>query len=165
MKEDEKCLYVPKVYNRYEAITERKISIENFDSIKDKNILKIKSEENTIFTGVITDPFLMMHESVFRVVKRYDSNVAAKKFVFLDYDWNHSQLYFMPKLSYIDCLCREKCIFINERSSKYKHIVLDASKVPSKSIFWIFDNKGYVPVVNLDLAESILRKEVRGIEL
>jgi hypothetical protein len=165
MQEDSKCLYVPKVYDRYGAIKELNINIDEFDSIRDKNILKIKSDENTIFTGVITSPFLLMHEDVFKVVKKYDSNIPAKKIVLLDHEWDHSQLYFLPKLSYIDCLCREKSTFINERSTKYSQIVLNAAKVQNKSIFWLLGNEGYVPIVNLDLTESILRRETRGIEL
>jgi hypothetical protein len=160
IEENKKIKNVPIVSNWYETSKRLGININEFNSINDKIILKISSNKETIFTSVMTHPFFMIHNDIFKIVKKYEPSILSKKIILLDSENSFSELYQITLLPYLDCIDKDK--------KKYEKIVLDELKMQGRkkrNIFWIKGHDSNVPIISLELAESILRREPKGIQL
>ena len=163
LQEEETCKNIPRILNWYQTAAEEDIDLDKFSEVKDKTLLRIHSSKETMFTGVLTHPFLMIHEDIFEIINKYESGIPNKRLILLDEEEGLSQLYYLPLLRKLDCLS-EKSVISNDKS-KYKKIVLDGKKIKGRNIFWILGHASVIPIVNLDLAESILRRGAKGIQL
>lgn len=167
LEENKKCVHKPVVSNWYTATKKQGIDIKKFHSIKDKVLLNLVSDKEIVVTSVLTHPLFMIHDSILNIVQKYEPNMPSKKIILLDSENGFFELYHMPLLTYIDCMDIEKSV-PNKAGGSYEKIVLDESKMQGlnkKSIFWIMGDESKVPIISLDIAESILRRDWRGLQL
>ncbi|MCL1924630.1 MAG: hypothetical protein FWF50_03500 [Defluviitaleaceae bacterium] len=146
----------PRILSSFGVINKRDVNLKDHKSIEKRTLFYIESNLETIFTGVIVRPFFMLSETLFDITKKYEPKLIMKQIILLDVENKISNLYYMPILSKIDCA-------VNITKDKPTKPILNKKKLPKKSIFEV---KGFgLPVVRLDLAESFLRREERGVNL
>lgn len=73
------------------------------------------------------------------------------------------QEYFLPALTDIDCLTKN-CKFNLDRSQLF-HIEIDLDRVKDKSIFTLAGVRKRYIIARLDVVESFLRREAKGLLL
>lgn len=153
--------YTPVVRDWHEKIDVRKISRENESLFSDIELLFIDESPRTIFTDIITFPFLMVSGRVHEVVRLYEPHTIFKKIVLLDCINRKKALYYMPLLEKITCL--DPASELNADKSIIRKCILQYPHIKDKGIFFINGvNKQYT-VARLDLVESLFRRRAKGI--
>jgi len=163
MECDEKCIDAPDIINWYDKLDVRQIKRGESYKLPRRMILEIQKNENTVFTDVVSKPFLLYSDKVKEAVDIYETKIPYKQIVLLDGKSLLTALYYLPILETVDCLSDKS--ELNRDGSVIRRAVLDKAKLPNRSIFKLGGVKSTYMVVRLDLAESILRRGVRGIRL
>jgi len=163
MQLDEGCKNAPRIANWYDTFREKNIDLTNFAGIPDSVSLDIEPNPNTIFTGIITHPALMLHSDIHHIASMYIQGLPSKRVILTDVNSDYSELYYMIWLRKVSCLS-EKSI-LSQNKAKYEKLVLDHTKLLEHKIFFPQSHAGTEPIVNLDVAESILRRNSCGINL
>ena len=159
ISKDEIYEKAPNIINWYED--ERLINERNLNLLENRKILKIRNEEKIVWTDIISNPNFFVSEKVKGVINKYDNKIKFKQVILLDVIGAEAEVYYLPILKFINCLSEESEIIGNI----IKRCVIKKDMIKDEKIFRIGDvNKRYI-VVRLDLVESILRRETRGIKL
>jgi len=148
----------PRIINSFGVINKKDINLKNHKAIDKRNLLHLESNSDTVFTGVITRPFFLLSEKLFDITKKYEPNIISKQIILLDVENKVSKLYYMPILTRANCV-------VDKGTNSLARPVLNSKKLPTKSIFWLKGLDSNLPVVRLDIAESFLRREERGVNL
>ena len=85
-------------------INKRDITLSRWKAINKRTLFRIESDENTIHTGLITMPFLLFEEEVYKIVSKYDPRMPNRQISLLDVKNNISCLYYLPILPRVDCI-------------------------------------------------------------
>ncbi|MBE5982130.1 MAG: hypothetical protein E7248_02365 [Paenibacillaceae bacterium] len=133
---------------------------EHFHIVPERNIISISTTKDTIFPAIFISPYLLMSEMVKSVIDMYGDEIMAKDVVMVDSARGKIERYFLiilPEVSgEMETLERRRCAVIRGNSGiplKYRNIFIMKLKEQKKI------------VINLDFAESILRRNVQGISL
>ncbi len=145
------------------AIDVRNICPGKSHLLKSRQLFMIRGNPRTVFTDVISHPFFLVSETVKQTIEMYDKSILYKQAVLLDAKHEQAVLYYLPILRRIDCL--KSASRLNRDRSVIHKAVLDKAKIGDEVIFKIGNVGGSHIVIRLDLAESILRRETRGIGL
>lgn len=147
--------YAPQLENWYGKFDVRDIKLEGFPKLPDRQLFTIKPSDRTVFTDIIQFPFLLLSLKVTDVIKMYRERCFCRDVILLDQISGKSELYQLPVFDETDKLS------IRERQAGTQ----DGTVVLDKHIFWVRDSFKRHTVISLDLAESLLRREVTGLGL
>lgn len=147
--------YAPQLENWYGKFDVRDIKLEGFPRLPDRQLFTIKPSDRTIFTDIIQFPFLLLSLKVTEVIKMYRERCFCRDVILLDQISGKSELYQLPVFDETDKLS------IRERQDGAQNETVDLDK----HIFWVRDSLKRHTVISLDLAESLLRREVTGLGL
>lgn len=161
LEQDEDFSDVPYVKSWPEKFDVRKIKQNQSYRLPRRVLLEIHSNEHTVFSDVIVKPFLLFSNTARETVSIYESRIPYKQVVLLDVEYGLTSIYFLPVLETVDCLSPKS--ELNPGRTVIRHAIIEALKLPDRSIFKLGNTKGTHIVVRLDLAESLLRRNVRGI--
>lgn len=164
MKLERNFSYAPSLTNCFLKFDARNISKEKGYLLPKRELLGIRANKETIFTDIVTAPFLLVSEAVKEILEAYEPTLKYKEMVLLDTDTPKYALYYLPILDIIDCLSREQTKF-NAMGVTILEMAIDKDKVPDKSIFKLVNGTANYILVRLDLAESLLRRDLLGIGL
>lgn len=153
----------PKLKNWFGKVDSRNFNSHDSYKISARQILKIQENENTIFTSIIDNPFPLIKKEVKAVFDMYEPRIIYKEIILLDSKYKRAEQYYLPILEEVDCL-HETSIY-NMNKSLIKKGVIDYEKTEGKTIFRLSGFNHYYMVGRLDLVESILKRDVKGIGL
>lgn len=153
LQEAPESKYAPKLENWYGKFDVKDIKIDTFPSLPKRQLFTVEPSENTIFTDFILFPFLLLSPKVTDVIKMYREICFCRDVILLDQSSGKSELYHLPVLDETEKLAvREK-----QDLPSGKKVRVD------KHIFWVRDSRKRHTIISLDLAESLLRREVTGL--
>lgn len=164
MKLERSFSYAPSLNNCFLKFDARNISKEKGYLLPKRELLGIRASRETVFTDIVTAPFLLVSEAVKEILEAYEPTIKYKEMVLLDTETPKYALYYLPVLDVVDCLSREKTKF-NLMGVTILEMALDRDKIPDKSIFKLVNDLESYILVRLDLAESLLRRDLLGIGL
>ncbi len=160
---DKRLRNQPEPINWYKQIDERNVHMGSYNKIKKRNMFKIKPNKNVEFPDVISFPFFLISNTVREILKKYSPNVIFKTFIYLDSENQNYFEYNLPTLDEIDCLSAES--EFNLDRSVIKKIVIDNNKLEDAPLFYIGNVKSRYVIARMDFIESVLKKNVKGINL
>lgn len=129
--------------------------------IKNRQIFEIRPNPNLVFIDVLTSPFLLLSKVCMETIRLYEPKIKAKQIILLDTVTPQRKTYYLPILQSIHCLTDGS--EWNLDKSILRKGVLDLSQIKDASIFQLADLKTKYTVIRMDVLESILKREVRGI--
>lgn len=153
----------PKIQKWFGEIDPRNFNIQDAHKIPNRQIFMIHESENTVFTSIIDNPFPLISTEIRDVFDIYEPHIIYKEIVLLDQKYERAKVYYLPILEEIECL-HEKSEY-NLDKSVIKKGVIDYEKTKDKAIFRLMGFDHYYMVGRLDLVESILKRNVKGIGL
>ena len=130
------------IYITSPVITGWRKQFNKIEEIKDRSVFHIKSDERTVFTDIISSPFLLFSDEAFKIISQYERNLKSKIIAIVDLENNTNAIYHLP--------INLETMEISENTS-------------SKAIFYCEIEEKTELIINLDLAESILRRNLKGI--
>ena len=160
---DRRISNIPKILSWYEKFDIRNICLKNAHKLPARELLFLESNKETIFTDVLSIPFFLVSARIKQVIQMYDSSIILKELVLLDKTNERAERYFIPIFDELECL-HEDSEFNMDRS-KIKKIVLSRKAIGESSIFRIADYEKQYVIGNLDIVESILRRNCVGLQL
>ena len=153
--------YAPRIKNWYDKLDTRDITLARFPDLPQRQLFILDSAEKIIFTDLILFPFLLVSPSVMNVIQMYKELCFFRDVVLLDQVGGESKLYHLPvfnetsKLQVVekgDKLLGD--LHFNQLNEK---VYLD------KKIFWVNDSEKRHTIISLDLAESMLKRNITGL--
>lgn len=149
--------YAPRLENWYGRFDVRDISLKAYDRLPQRQLFVIEPSEKTIFTDIILFPFLLLSPKVTEVIKMYGERCFYREVILLDQVNGKSKLYHLPVFDETDRL------FAADRRMGVSKGVSGEAHDPGKQVFWVRDSLKRHTIISLDLAESLLKREVAGL--
>lgn len=153
----------PRIKKWFGQIDAKNFNVNDANKIPGRQILMIHESETTVFTSIIDKPFPLISAEVKEVFDMYEPHIIYKEIVLLDQKYERAEVYYLPILEEIECL-NEKSEY-NLDKSIIKKGVIDYERTEGRAIFRLKGFCHYYMVGRLDLVESILKRNVKGIGL
>lgn len=163
LKPDKDEVNIPNLRNWYSKVNPCKIGPQTAHELPKRVLLDLEPSVTRVFTDVVLSPFLLVSQTVRDVIAFYEPKLIYKDIVLLDRENHASALYYLPILESVDCLVEGTKFNLDK--SLLKHAVIDPAMAKGRSMFKLGGVLNSYIVVRLDLVESILRREVRGVSL
>lgn len=149
--------------NWHDKLDVRDIHLENAYELPERELLLIRSNQETMFTDIISDPFFLVSEKIKKTIQMYEPKIKTKEIVLLDKIYGKAERYFLPLFEEIDCLDGKSEFDLGH--NEIRKIVLNWDKVEGCNIFQIKGVEKQYIVGNLDIVESILKRGCFGMRL
>lgn len=165
LQETPELKYAPRIKNLFGKFDIRTIQLETYPKIPDRQVFIVEPSNKTIFTDIILSPFLMISSTVLEVIKMYKDLCFYREVFLINQLQRKSQLYFLPVFNETKALCVESKEYDNGKNIS-KQTKQQGEKVyVNKNIFWVSDSLKRHTILSMDIAESLIRREVFGLGL
>lgn len=157
--------YAPAIQNWYGAFDVRDIRLETYPKLPKRQMFTIEISEHTIFTDIILFPFLLVSSKVRQVLDLYREPCFYRDVILLDQNKGDSHIYYLPVLNEAINYMFFKKQYKN--GSCISKIPIETREEPSLdwNFFWIWEAHKRHIIMSLDMAESLIRRNVTGLGL
>ncbi|NFA42884.1 hypothetical protein EXM65_09935 [Clostridium botulinum] len=160
LKQDEEYTNAPMLMDVFKNIDVININLLNAHKIEDIVILNVKCNEETEFLDILDRNLFLISKEMKKIIEKYDSEILFKTIPLIDLPHERQENYYMPIFEEIECLSEKAELNLNK--TVVKKIILDKEKIRNKKIFKIKKSSKTLVVIRLDVAESLLRREFKG---
>ena len=164
LKNDERISDMPRPRDFFEKIDVWKVSAGSSGQIPYWTLIRIQPSKSTVFPEVLCSPVLLVTQDAQSIIKLYDQYITYRQVIYLDQEYAHTQLYFMPMLDSIDCLS-PRSEYANKSRGAFSKVVITKAPISGRTIFQVKNPTQRVIVVRLDLVESLLACGYKGFAL
>ncbi|NFT08845.1 hypothetical protein FDF26_17695 [Clostridium botulinum] len=161
LKQDEEYTNAPMLMDVFKNIDVRNINLLNAHKIDDIVILNVKCNDETEFLDILDRNLFLISKEMKKIIKKYDSEILFKTIPLIDLPHERQENYYMPIFEEVECLSEKSELNLNK--TVVKKIILDKEKIRNKKIFKIKESSKTLVVIRLDVAESLLRREFKGV--
>ncbi|GAB6087298.1 hypothetical protein [Alkaliphilus crotonatoxidans] len=123
------------------------------------NILYIENAKRIDFIDFIDTPLLLLADDFKHILRRYCPNLEFKSVVLCNFDTQEQEIYWNVELPEVNCLSPKTEYYPD---GTLKKLVIDNSRAKEYSMFQITNKIKRYYIVRLELAESILRRNIGG---
>lgn len=163
LKQDERYKNTPIITDVFNNIDVRNINLLNAHKIEDMIIFNVKCDDETEFLDILDRNLFLISEEMKKIIEKYDSGIIFKTMPFIDLPHERQENYYLPIVEEVDCLSENAELNLNK--NVIKKIILSKEKIKNKKIFKIKESSKTLIVIRLDVAESLLRRNFKGIFL
>ena len=163
LKQDEWYTDTPLLYDVMKKVDIRDINREDEHRISDTVIFYVKAKVDSSYTDVLDSQLYLVTENLKNIIEKYDTDIAFKFIPLIDSENKRQENYFLPVFEEVEALSPNSVFNLNK--TVIKKIILDDKKIKGKKVFKIKESVKPLIVVRLDAAESILRRNFKGIKL
>ena len=163
LKQDKRYSNTPQIIDLFKNINTKDLNLLKADNIEDNNCFYVKSNDNIDYLDVLDTPIFLVSKELKKILEKYNRNMIFKMFALIDYEKKEQNFYYLPIFEEIEALS-EKSEF-NLNKTIVKKIILDEKKIKDKKLFKIKESDKTLIVARLDAAESLLRREFKGLTL
>lgn len=145
-----------------ESTTRREFEPEEFGQIQDISVLFTFGNRDSIYPDVIDAPLFMVSDALKKLLSAYDPEVLYRRVALNQVKEHIQKKYWLLLTEKIDCL---------DESSEWhangweKRVVLNRERIGQRRVFKVNGILTPKVFVNLEVSESILRREFEGIIL
>lgn len=133
---------------------------DDADRMNDITALYLDETAGECAPDFIKSPVYMVSEMMQEVIDMYEDELIWKKIVMIHKEEERQMAYFHLLLKEMEVLHRQTEYYPNGME---KRMVLDGDKITHHKIFLLADSKVKLPVVSLEVVESLLRRHVMGV--
>lgn len=130
--------------------------------LPDAMAFPIENKQNGEFPAVIDQEVYLVNTQVKEVLSQYDWNLASSPVMFNDLNQCQQHLCWLLDIKAADCLAGET-LFNPDRT--LRKLVIDEGKASHMPVFRIGGILEEYVAVRLDVAESLLRRDIYGLDL
>ena len=163
LKQDEEYTNAPRLMDVFKNMDVRNNNLLNAHKIEEIVIFNVKCDDETEFLDIIDRNLFLISEEMKKIIEKYGSEMIFKIIPLIDLPHERQENYYMPIFEEIECLSEKAELNLNK--TVVKKIILDKEKIKNKKIFKIKESSKILVVVRLDVAESLLRREFKGMYL
>ncbi|WP_110934041.1 imm11 family protein [Paenibacillus bouchesdurhonensis] len=163
MQQDERYTDTPVLQNIRQKIDIRHMNRLRSHQIADTTIFQVKASTETEYLDLLSDQLYLMSEKLKKLIAMYEPDCIFKHIPLMDQFNSKQSLYFLPFFEEVEALSSSS--EFNADRSVIKKLVLQGEKVAKKRIFRVQESEQPLIIVRLDVAESILRRDMIGVSL
>ncbi|AGF54213.1 hypothetical protein B0P06_001723 [Clostridium saccharoperbutylacetonicum] len=163
LKQADEYTNVPLLLDVYKKVDVRNINLVNAHKLEEVIIFNVKCTEDSEFLDILDRNLFLISENMKKIIGKYDPGIIFKTIPLIDLENGKQGNYCLPIFQELECLSEKAELNLNK--TVVKKIILDKSKINGKKIFKIKESEKTLIVVRLDVAESLLRREFKGISL
>jgi len=142
--------------------TDERLEFGSSDSekLREHTMLLTLEDENSIYPAMLEAPMTMVQDEVWQVISMYEPDIVTKNVSLINRKKKTRRGYKLLLLDRMDCLHTDSEFY---KDHSIKQLVLDSRKVKGKEIFRIAGVTPEIVVISMNIAESILRRDISGI--
>ncbi|AJG99815.1 hypothetical protein LF65_03252 [Clostridium beijerinckii] len=163
LKQDQRYTNIPRLKDVFNKIDVRNINLLNSHKIDDIVVFYANADKETNFLDILDNQLFLISHEMSKILKKYDEDIILKTIPLIDKINKKQKNYCLPIFEEVEALS-EKAEF-NLNKTVVKKIILDKEKIQDKRIFKIKEIFKPLIVIRLDVAESLLRRNYKGISL
>ncbi|WP_337982494.1 hypothetical protein [Lysinibacillus sp. C5.1] len=123
---------------------------------------EVVEKEQGLYPDYLEKPRTIVSEQLKKLLAKYEDHLAFTAIVFTDVKKGTQRLYWLMEVEKKNCISHETTYYPDGR---IKELVINPKKVELDYIFQVNSQGNSFTIVNLDVAESILRRPFLGIQL
>lgn len=164
-------LKLGKAYNFVPQINDQNISRDLIEALNNKKVfmnlpkrmlIPVTTMEQTVWVDTLDFPARLFSKEFIKVVEIFGDMIYSKEVVLLDQE-NKSKTYCISRIAQVEG--NMNYYIAGEKKVKTFNLVFNKNVNKWSNIFQIKIKKDIYTIVNLDLAESLLRRNLEGIGL
>lgn len=146
-----------------QVIKKELLTLDRMDELEElERQFPVLEKNDMLYIDFIEKPIALLSDAVKQLVEKYNPSMPFKAVVLMDMPKLMQTLYWLVIPPKVPCLSTQTEFRLD---GTLKKLVLDEDKAAPYSFFQIEGIKENYIVVNIELAESILRRDLRGIRL
>lgn len=163
LSQDERIINAVKPVGIAQVIKKELLTIERMEELEElERQFPVLEKGEMVYTDFIEKPIMLISDAVKQLVEKYVPNMPFKAVVLTDMPKLMQTLYWLVIPPRVRCLSAQTEFHLD---GTLKKLVIDEQLAAPYSFFQIEGIKEQFIVVNIELAESILRRDFRGIRL
>lgn len=123
---------------------------------------EVIEKENAPYLDYLDRPKRIVSDALKELLTKYEDNLDFTAIVFTDVKKGTQRVYWLMDIMTKNCISQETTYYPN---GQMKELVIDSQKVELDCIFQVESKMESYTIVNLEVAESMLRRAFLGIEL
>ena len=157
--------YAPQLKDWYGRFDVRNINPLGYPKLPERELFFVEKSENIIFTDIILFPFLLISPLVREVIQMYREVCFYREIILLDQQSGLSKIYYLPVLDETKSIQLVKKQYKNEVCQLKFEPANNREVFIDRNLFWVRDAKKRHTIISLDMAESLIRRNVIGLGL
>lgn len=163
LEQDKRYINTPFILNLGKTIDKRKINRENSSDIKDIMVLFVDGKRKIEYTDILDRQLFLITEEIMELFSKYEPETIFKTISLIDVEREHQEIYYLPIFEEVDCISPNS--EFNMDKSIIRKLIIEKDKIGDRKIFKLAHKEKTTILVRLDAAESLLRRNVKGIKL
>ncbi|MHC1686034.1 MAG: hypothetical protein AB6733_24415 [Clostridiaceae bacterium] len=163
LKQDKRYVNTPRLIDVFKKIDVRNINLLNAHKIEDMIIFNADCDERSEFLDILDSQLFLISEEMKNIIEKYKAEIIFKVIPLIDLPRERQENYFLPIFEEVECLSDKAELNLNK--TFVKKIILDKEKIKGKKIFKIKESSKSLIVIRLDVAESLLRRNFKGVSI
>lgn len=140
-----------------------KSNTEKFSLLADWVILDAKIRDVTLYGDILSYPCILLSEKMLKVFEMYCGALPSKRIVLLNKENQIYFVYYLPKLPAYSVLRKES--ELDKMKNQVVKGILEKEKMKGIKVFLLEGVMKPTLVIGEDVAESLIRREVKGIRM
>lgn len=158
LKQDQRYLHTPEINDFYQKMRRKDFAMETAFKIPEKIVMYCNAGSEQEFIDILDRQVFLISKAVMHVFHMYERGLTYKFFCLINNISGAYGAYYAPIIPEYDCM-------VNRIWRPGEVLSIRQNLIPGSAVFRVkYDFKDIV-AVRLDIAESLLRRNLRGIEL
>ena len=145
------------------TVYKQNCSPEEFEKLPKGIVTYYHDTRGLEIPDVLQRPLLLVKENVKDILQMYDEHIKGKpiKVFASEREIEVAPTYWLLNYEEVDCLSKDVTVYPN---GELKEIILDKSKIQNRDVFRVKGTQENIIIVSLAVAESMLRRQVYGVD-
>ena len=157
IRQNREYLNTPVIEGFYQTMRRKDFRPETAFKIPEKNVVFCSSRKSLDFLDILDGQVFLVSGMVKRVFEMYERGMSYKFFCCLNNVTGEYGTYYAPMIPFIDCLAKG-------RAEKGRTAIWQ-ERITDRAVFRAENPLQEMVMIRLDVAESLLRRRPKGIEL
>jgi hypothetical protein len=138
------------------------VTTDQAEEIKDRTVVLVNGDEDSVWPDFIERPVVLVSDMIKQVMSMHDERAIFKSAVLNHVKLLKQSAYWLLLADRLDCLS-DRTEF--DKAGRVQRLVLDADRAEGHAVFRVAGIVETWLVINLDVAESLLRRRTFGMKL
>lgn len=163
LKQDERYTNTPRLIDIFNKLDVRNINLLKAHKIEDIIVFKVKTSDGSEFLDILDNQLFLISKPMKEIIEKYDSGIIFKTLALIDKPNNKQKNYYLPIIEELEAL--SEAAELNLNKTVVRKLILNREKIQEKKVFKIKESLRSLIIVRLEVAESLLRRNFKGIKL
>ncbi|GMA99902.1 hypothetical protein [Pelosinus sp. IPA-1] len=163
IKQDPECLEAVVIPDAIKQIDRRYVTPEEADRIEDVTVFRLDGTDYPEFIDILDRQLFLVSSQLKEVFGLYVPKLKYKIVIVANSEKGLVNTYHLPIFAPVDCLSEQSVMTPDKKN--VRKLVLKQSLLGRKAIFKVQHDFENIIIARLDAAESMLRRNLRGIKM